>query len=289
MPENLTLHTASGLQAPAPSASPSAPAAFRSVKLLGTPVADLSLEATIGKIQEIVATGRPHQHCVINAGKVVLMYRDPVLKRIVENCALINADGQSVVWALKLLGRPIPERVTGIDLMERLFEVAEQRGYRLYFLGARQEVLDVVLSRVKARFPNVRIAGASNGYFSEAENDAVVADIAASNADILFVAMGSPKKEYWLARNLENLKVPFCMGVGGSFDVYAGYARRAPRWIQKIGMEWFFRFIQEPRRLWRRYVFDNFVFIYLILMARLGREHRLSKVATTDLVGKEIT
>ena len=133
------------------------------------------------------------------------------------------------------------------------------------------------------------MAGAHHGYFTEAEEDEVVDQIAASKADILFVAMGSPKKEYWLSKNLARFGVPFCMGVGGSFDVFAGRARRAPVWIQKAGMEWFYRFIQEPRRLWRRYILDNFVFLYLLALNVFHIRFSLRRIPTRELSDKEIT
>src|SRR5205823_3753803 len=155
----------------------------------------LSLEDTVVAVNQLIASGRPHQHCVVNAGKLVLMQRDYELKRIVTGCNLINADGQSVVWALKLLGQPVPARVTGIDLMERLFVEAHHRAYRIFFLGAQQDVLTRVLAYVRANYPRAIIAGAYHGYFSESEEAELIETINQSNADILFVAMGSPKKE----------------------------------------------------------------------------------------------
>ena len=261
----------------------------KNVFLLGCPVANLTLEDTVAEVNQIIQDRQPHQHCVINAGKVVLMHRNPALGEIVKSCSLINADGQSVVWALKLLGRPVPERVTGIDLMERLFVEADQRRYRVYFLGAMQWVLDAVIKHVQTKFPGLVVAGSNDGYFLENDNSRIVTDIAASNADILFVAMGSPKKEFWMAENLAKLNVPFCMGVGGSFDVIAGRARRAPRWIQNAGLEWFYRYIQEPIRLWRRYWVDNFIFVYLVLLDYLKIKTDIKRTSSEDLSKKEIT
>jgi N-acetylglucosaminyldiphosphoundecaprenol N-acetyl-beta-D-mannosaminyltransferase len=166
---------------------------------------------------------------------------------------------------------------------------ADKKHYRIYFLGAEDVILQTLLASVKKNFPGLVVAGAHHGYFSEAENDRVVADVAASNADIIFVAMGSPKKEYWLAKNIARLNVPFCMGVGGSFDVVAGKAKRAPRWIQNIGMEWFYRFIQEPRRLWRRYLVDNFIFIFLVFLDLVGLDFPLARKSSEELAEKEIT
>ncbi len=259
------------------------------VSLLGCPVDQLSLEETVDAVNALIATRQPHQHCVVNAGKFVLMHRDSILKEIVQNCGLINADGQSVVWALKLLGTPVPSRVTGIDLMERLFAEAHTKRYRVFFLGSKQDVLDSVLEGIKRNFPHLVVAGSHDGYFHESEETSLVEKINAASTDILFVAMGSPKKEYWLGKYTKQLKVPFCMGVGGSFDVVAGKVKRAPDWMQHSGLEWFFRWIQEPIRLWRRYWIDNFVFVYLVLMSSLKVKVRLKKASVGDLQEKEIT
>ena len=234
------------------------------VYLLDCPVDCLTLDETAAAVDKIINSRKPHQHCVINAGKLVLMQRDPELKRIVKNSDLINADGQSVVWALKLLGTPLPARVTGIDLMERLFIEADKKNYRIFFLGAQQDVLNDVLRYVSRNFPGLVVAGSQHGYFEKKDELALIEMINATDADILFVAMGSPKKEYWLGQYTPKLTVPFCMGVGGSFNVVAGRARRAPQWIQTAGMEWFYRWAQEPIRLWRRYWIDNFIFVFLV-------------------------
>jgi len=259
------------------------------VFLLDCPIENLSLEETILNIHKIIYTRRPHQHCVVNAGKLVLMNREPKLRKIVRSCSLINADGQSVVWALKLIGRPIPERVTGIDLMERLMTVAHEKAYRVFFLGAQETVLNRVIDMVRFKYPHLVVAGYRNGYFSDPESSEVVQAISESKADILFVAMGSPKKEYWLADNMGKLNVPFCMGVGGSFDVISGKTKRAPKWVRDIGMEWFFRFMQEPRRLWKRYIVGNFVFIYLVANELIKRKVALRNQSREELSGKEIT
>jgi len=259
------------------------------VSLLDCPIENLSLEETILDIHKMISTRRPHQHCVVNAGKLVLMSREPELRKIVRSCSLINADGQSVVWALKLIGRPIPERVTGIDLMERLIREAHKKAYRVFFLGAKETVLNRVIDIVKFKYPNLVVAGHRNGYFSDRESSEVVQAISESRADILFVAMGSPKKEYWLAKNIGKLNVPFCMGVGGSFDVISGTTKRAPKWIQDFGLEWFFRFMQEPRRLWKRYIIGNFVFIYLVANELIKRKVTLRNQSRKELSEKEIT
>jgi len=204
------------------------------------------------------------QHMALNAAKIVSLRTDPRLGAIVAGSELVTADGQSVVWASRLLRDPLPERVAGIDLMEALFGLAEAEGYRVYLLGATEETLRKATERLLERHPKLPIAGSHHGYFPEGDSPAVCALISAARPDILFVAMSSPRKEYWLAEHGRALGVPVIMGVGGALDVTAGDVLRAPRWVRVTGLEWAYRFVQEPRRLWRRYLITNTRFIVLV-------------------------
>ena len=233
-------------------------------QILNTYVNALSMDETVAEVEAIISRGVPTQHVVINASKVNLMEDDPELRKIVNECPLINADGASIVMAAKRLGVPLRERVTGIDLFLRLVERARERGWGIYLFGAREEVVQRVRAIFEEAFPGVRIVGIRNGYFTEDDEPGIVADMAASGADLMFVAFSSPKKEYWVHRHLDEIGIPFVMGVGGSFDVVAGVTDRAPKWMQDHGMEWLYRFAQEPRRLWRRYVVGNARFISLV-------------------------
>jgi N-acetylglucosaminyldiphosphoundecaprenol N-acetyl-beta-D-mannosaminyltransferase len=237
-------------------------------RFLGLEIDRLDMEATLDHCERLIESGGPAQHVVVNVAKLVAMRRDGRLGEIVRRCALVNADGQPIVWASRLLGDPLPERVTGCDLMERLLERAEERGWRVYFLGAREDVLARALDRLRERFPRLIVCGSHHGYFDEeTEGDAICADIGDARPHLLFVAISSPKKEYWLAEHLPELDVPFGMGVGGSIDVVAGLTRRAPLWMQRAGLEWLFRLAQEPRRLARRYVVSNAAFVVLLTRA----------------------
>lgn len=231
--------------------------------ILNTYVNALSMDETVNRVEKMIQVGKPVQHVVINASKVNLMEKDAELRKIVNDCPLINADGASILWAAKKLGIPLTERVTGIDLFHRLIQKAEEKGYRVYLFGAREEVVGEVRRILTEKHPHLIIAGTRNGYFTEEDEPQIVADIAASRADMLFVAFSSPKKEYWVHKYLEQLHVPFVMGVGGTFDVVAGVTKRAPEWMQRHGLEWFYRFIQEPRRMWRRYILGNCQFVRL--------------------------
>ena len=238
-------------------------------ELFGVPLDLLTMDQTVERCQGLIESGRPVQHVVINAGKVNMMDDVPGLREVIRSCALVNADGQSIVWAGKLLGLPVPERVAGIDLMGRLLALAEERAYPVYFLGATDDVLSAFTAEVLRRFPQIRIAGSRNGYFKD--DAAVAAQVAASGARLLMVGISSPRKEFFLAEQLPHMGPVFAMGVGGSFDVWAGKTRRAPAWMQRAGLEWFYRLLQEPRRMWKRYLVGNTRFLLLVAKERTNR------------------
>jgi N-acetylglucosaminyldiphosphoundecaprenol N-acetyl-beta-D-mannosaminyltransferase len=232
--------------------------------LLGVPIDSLTMEQVLARVDEAIALRTRLQIGVVNAAKLVNMQRDPRLRDDVLSSDLILADGMSVVWASRFLGRPLPQRVAGIDLMLGMLRRGVDRGYRVYCLGATAEVLGRVLAHLTETYPGVKVVGHRDGYFSGEEEEQVAAAIRDSKADILFVAMTSPKKENFLARWGESLDVPVCHGVGGSFDVLAGKVRRAPAVWQRLGLEWLYRVLQEPRRLWKRYLVTNALFCRLV-------------------------
>ena len=233
------------------------------IQMMGCAVDNLDMEESLAVVEGFIRSGRPHQHVVVNVDKIVKASRDPGLRRIINDCDLINADGMPVVWASRLLGKPLKERVTGVDLFEALMARAARKGWRVFLLGAREEVVSGVARLYPARYPGLTIAGYRNGYWSKAEEEEVVAQIGAARPDILFVAISSPTKEAFLARYQAAMKVPFAMGVGGTFDVAVGHVKRAPVWMQKAGLEWFYRFLQEPRRMFRRYFIEDMAFVAL--------------------------
>jgi N-acetylglucosaminyldiphosphoundecaprenol N-acetyl-beta-D-mannosaminyltransferase len=236
------------------------------ITLMGCQVDNLSMEETLGRIEQFIQSGRPHQHVVVNVDKLVKASRDAELRQIINDCALINADGMPVVWASRLLGKPLKERVAGVDLFEALMKRAGEKGWRVFLLGAREEVVSKVADTYQRKYPRLVLAGYRNGYWKgEAEEAEVARQIAESRADLLFVAISSPKKEQFLGRYQAEMKIPFAMGVGGTFDVAIGRVKRAPVWMQKSGLEWFYRFLQEPRRMFRRYFIDDMAFIWLFI------------------------
>ena len=247
-------------------------------QLLGCSIDRLDMHGTIALCDQLIeARGEPVQHVSVNVAKLMLMRRDPRLREVIGRCAIVNPDGQPLVWASRLLRDPLPERVAGYDLMHKLLERAELRAWRVYFLGARQEILDRALTRLHEVYPDLRVCGSHHGYFDDdTEGWAVREDIRRSSPDVLFVAMSSPRKEYWLGQHLPELGVPLGIGVGGSIDIVAGLFRRAPYWVQRSGLEWLFRLAQEPRRLARRYLVTNTGFL-AVLGTAVVRTHVLRK------------
>jgi N-acetylglucosaminyldiphosphoundecaprenol N-acetyl-beta-D-mannosaminyltransferase len=233
----------------------------------------VTLEQAVARCDEFVRAGTPHRIVVVNAAKLVKMDQDPALGEIVRSADLVTADGMAVVWASRLLRQPLPERVAGVDLMERLVERAAEAGYRLFLFGAREEVVRKAVEVFQSRYPTLQVAGYRNGYFRPEDESDIVEQIRSAQPDILLVALGTPAKEYWIARHLVEMGVPICHGVGGGFDVVAGLVRRAPVWIQQAGLEWFWRTLQEPRRMWKRYLTTNTLFMLKLLRAWLETAH----------------
>ena len=240
----------------------------RAIAFLGVRMHPWTMERTVDEIDRRLAQSVFTQHVVVNVAKLVRLREAPELRAAIDACDIVNIDGMGVVWGARLLGLPVPERVAGIDLFFALLSVAERRGYPVFLLGARPEALRVAVDRLGARYPALTIAGSHHGYFWDNE-EAVVSEIRASGAKLLFVAVDSPKKEQFINRWKQELGVSFAMGVGGTFDVVAGVTHRAPEWMQRAGLEWFFRLIQEPRRMWKRYLFSNAAFLRLLMTEKL--------------------
>jgi N-acetylglucosaminyldiphosphoundecaprenol N-acetyl-beta-D-mannosaminyltransferase len=249
--------------------------------LLGLSFDIVTLDAAVNRCLEFCRAARS-SHIVItaNASHLCMMRRDPELAKACREAHLTVADGMSVVWALRASGRPVPERVAGVDLMSRLLDAAGRQALRVYLLGARREVLGALVKAIRSKHPDVKIAGFRDGYFGPEDHEAIVEEIRASEAHMLFVGMPTPFKETWCERHRQRLNVPVIIGVGGSFDVLAGYIRRAPTWMQSLGLEWFWRLLMEPRKLWRRYLTTNAEFVWLagreIVARRLARPLHLS-------------
>lgn len=234
--------------------------------LFGVDVAAVTMNEAVALIRNTIDSGRQLQIGVVNAAKLVNMTRQPALRQAVLSCDVIFADGTAVVWASRILGRALPERVAGIDLMDALLAEGSQRGWRVYLLGATQMVLDGALASFAQRYPGVQFVGSHHGYFTPRDEPEIVAAIAAARPDVLLVGMTSPFKEEFIARWNQSLSVRVCHGVGGSFDIAAGKVQRAPASWQRAGLEWLYRVLQEPRRLWRRYLVTNTLFAKMVVL-----------------------
>ena len=240
------------------------------IKILNTFIHNLSMKETLSLVNDTINNKESIHHVVVNAGKIVQMQKDKQLHESVNNSDIINADGQAVVWAAKFLNKPLKERVAGIDLMENLVELAYKNNHKIYLFGAKEKVIKKVVSIYTNKYGKNLIAGYRNGYYGKDDEATIAKDIASSGANMLFVAISSPKKENFLYQFKNDLKsVNFIMGVGGSFDVISGLTKRAPLWMQNNGLEWFYRFIQEPKRMWKRYLVGNTKFIYLLFKEKI--------------------
>lgn len=226
-----------------------------------------TMTETVADIQSRISNKTFTQHVVVNVAKLVHMQDDKVLAESVQACDIINIDGMGVVWGARFCGHQVPERVAGVDLFHQLLAMSATEQFPVFLLGATSEIVEKTAQVVKAANPNLQIAGFHHGYFWDDEQ-AVVAQIKASGARLLFVAITSPKKENFINKWRDQLGVDFVMGVGGTFDVVAGKVKRAPVWMQNAGLEWFYRVVQEPGRMWKRYLVTNSKFAYLLLKER---------------------
>lgn len=233
--------------------------------VLGVPLRAMRMDDVVGAADACLRERQRMLIGVVNAAKVVNMRKDAALRDAVLRSDLVLADGISVVWAGRMLGQRLPERVAGVDLMTRLLELADQRRLRVFLFGATEESLQAVCREIMRRYPGVVIAGQRNGYYAPDEEPHIAEAIRASSADVLFVAMSPPKKEVFLGTYADAMNVPVCHGVGGAFDVLAGKTRRAPMLWQRLGLEWLYRVVQEPRRMWKRYLVTNTQFCWLLL------------------------
>lgn len=247
------------------------------VELLGVSIAPVTMDAAVARCLEFCRAPRAsHTVVTVNASHLCMIRRDPDLAAACHAADFTVADGMSVVWALRASAQPAPERVAGVDLMEQLLAAGAKHGLSAYFLGARREVVSTLAERCGTQYPGLVVAGYRDGYFGPDDHLAIVEEIRASGAHMLFIGMPSPFKETWVERHRERLEVPVIMGVGGSFDVLAGFIQRAPRLLRLLGMEWFWRLLMEPRKLWKRYLTTNSEFIWLagreIAARRLGQQ-----------------
>jgi len=243
--------------------------AHESIAILGVQVSSVDVPESLAIIEDLIESGIPHQLVTVNTEFVMAAQKDAEFKAIIHAAALALPDGVGLLWAARFLGRPLKERVTGVDTVQRIAELAARKGYRLFLLGAAEGVADLCAQRLSNKYPNLHILGTYSGSPAVEEEDKIVALIKQAKPDVLFVAYGAPQQDKWIARNLERLEVPLAMGVGGAFDFIARVAARAPRWMQRLGLEWLHRLYHEPWR-WRRMLALP-KFVGLVMRERLGK------------------
>lgn len=242
------------------------------VEVLGAPIDPWTMAQTVEVTERVVVEGGFAHLIGINADKLLQMRDDPEMDAIVRRCEIVNADGASMVMAANKLGVAVPERVTGVDLMWELCKLAERKGYSVYLLGAKAEVVEKAVTVLELKYPTLSIAGFRDGYFKDNESDSVVSEVSSAHPDIVFVGITSPKKERLIERFRELGAAGAYVGVGGTFDVVSGNIPRAPMWMQRANLEWLFRMMQEPRRLVRRYVVGNIRFYRILRKAQYEQE-----------------
>ncbi len=232
------------------------------ISIAGIRIDNLTMSEAIESIRDLLSRPGPHQVCFVNPDCVNIAMRNPEYDACLGRAPLVLADGIGIKVAGKMLGITIKQNVNGTDLFPRLMESLQETGARVFLLGARPGVPELVAEWIARNAPRVALAGVRNGYFAEEEADSVIRQIRDARTDLLLVAFGAPKQELWLSSRLAETGARVGIGVGGLFDFYSGRIRRAPVWMREIGMEWLFRFLQEPRRMWRRYFVGNVVFLW---------------------------
>lgn len=231
------------------------------VRILGVPVDCVDMRLTLKHIEELIQDGKKG-NCVfaLNAEKFMALGKDPYLRQVYETAALLVPDGVGATWGLRWQHRLSVERVSGADLMQRLCKLASEKGYKIFLYGAREEVNKKSVEKLRMFYPSIRIVGRCNGYVAEDKMEELVREINQSKADILFVALGSPKQEEWIKQYIPGLNVKICQAIGGTLDVIAGQTRRAPRLFQKLALEWLYRLITDPKRIRRQAIYPLFLF-----------------------------
>ena len=238
------------------------------VDILGCNVDRIGMDEALQKIEKFIQSGELNHIITLNAEIIYKAQGDPKLKEIINDADLVTPDGSGVVWASKHLNAPVPERVTGIDLTLKLAELASKKGWTFYFYGGAPLVAEAAAQNLQKKYKGLNIVGVCHGYITETEKQNLLEDIREKQPDILLVALGAPRQEFWIKDHQKIIQVPVCIGVGGSLDVIAGKVKRAPMYLQKAGLEWLYRLIKEPHRVGRMTALPKFT----ILVRLKGRK-----------------
>jgi N-acetylglucosaminyldiphosphoundecaprenol N-acetyl-beta-D-mannosaminyltransferase len=234
-----------------------------SISILGVPVHDVTTEDTLVLMDQFVREGGPHQVCTVNPEFIMTAQRDAEFKRILTRAALNIPDGVGVLWAARRLGHPLRERVAGSDLVAQIADRARTAGWHIFLLGAAEGVADCAADILRRRFPQTSIVGTYAGSPQPGEEAGIAARVRSSGANVLLVAYGAPKQDKWIARNIAHTGAAVAIGIGGSLDFIAGTQKRAPRALQRVGLEWLYRLVREPWRWRRQLALPKFVWAVL--------------------------
>ena len=229
------------------------------VNILGVDVDAVTMAEAVDVVRRAMDTRAGVMVATANAEMLMRATHDEELRRILNASALVVPDGAGTVWAARHLGHAMPERVAGYDLAQELLRCAPAEGRRVYFFGSAPGVAEKAKAKAEQLYPGIEIVGVRNGFFSPADNAAIIVEIRAARPDLLLVALGVPKQEKWIAAHLAELDVPVAIGVGGTLDVMAGVMKRAPHWMQKAKLEWLFRGLMQPKRAGRLLALPKFV------------------------------
>ena len=247
------------------------------ILLGGVQIDRVTMAEALVRIEDLAETGRGAFVVTPNADHIVKLQKDSGFREVYRHADLVLADGMPLIWAARFLGTPLPERVTGSDLFPRVCQMAAARDYGLFLLGGRPGAADRAGEILRERYPGLRIVGTYCPPFGfehrPEENQKITALIRAAEPHILCVGLGAPKQEKWIFQYREAVGVPVSLGIGVTFEFVAGMVRRAPVWMQKTGLEWLYRLLMEPKRLWRRYLVDDPAFFYFIFKQKLGRNN----------------
>ena len=242
----------------------------KSVQILGTRVDKITHDELLNRMDNVINNRKRCTVCFSNPYIIIESIKNNELRQYINESDFVVADGVGIILASKLLGELIPERVTGTDFMYYLSELSSRKSYKLYFLGAHPGVADITARNLTKMYSGLKIEGTQHGYFNEEDEKRIIEDIKEKKPDILIVCLGVPKQELWIKKHKDELGVPVIFGNGAAFDFVAGCFKRAPIWMQKCGLEWFFRLIQEPKRLWKRYLIGNIYFLFLVVKQKFG-------------------
>ena len=236
---------------------------LEAVPLHGLIVHRVSMQETLEAIDRFISSREPSHVVTLDSSMCVIARDDPALMDIVCHAQLVTPDSAGVLWACRRLGTPLKERVSGVEIVDRLCSLSPTRGYRLFFFGSAPGVAQAAAERMRVRYPGCQVVGTRDGFFTPEQEPEIVEQIKMARPDILCVALGIPRQEKWIHRFREELRVPVLIGVGGTFDVYSGRVKRAPVWMQRLNLEWLYRLLKNPRKIGKVMTLPKFVLMTL--------------------------